>query len=136
MAGRRNNSPHRSLDPSESRRLPCLYVDYCFLKEDHDEETQTILVGALDPADTTLACPVEMKGAEDEHGYKRLKDFVAFHGVRYLVCKNDQENALVAMIRAVVEKLRGDGMQIAFENSPVGESQSNGKIEMHEGTMK
>ena len=129
VAGRRNNSPHKSMESSEPRNLPCLHVDDCFPKDEHDEEAQTVLVGVLEPANTTLACPVDMKGTEDEYGYKKLKEFVTFHGVRYLVCKSDQENALMAAVKVVVEKLRKEGIQIAFENYPVGESQSNGKIE-------
>ena len=60
------------MESSEPRNLPCLHVDYRFLKDEHDEEAQTVLVGVLEPANTTLACPVDMKGTEDEYGYKKL----------------------------------------------------------------
>ena len=41
VAGRRNNSPHKAMDKSEARTVPCLHVDYCFLKDDPNEEAQT-----------------------------------------------------------------------------------------------
>ena len=72
---------------------------------------------------------MDVKGPEDDYGYKRLKDFIAFHGVQFLVCKTEQEKSVIAALKSVAGKLWKDGMQIAFEQTPIGESQSNGKPE-------
>ena len=97
--------------------------------EEADEDKQTALVGKIEPTGSTLVVPVEVKGPNDQYGCEKLKCCIKTHRIELLVCKSDQDNALVAKIEKVVDALRRDGFQEVLEQSPVGESQSNGIAE-------
>ena len=111
------------------RSIPVLHLDYSFLWEDADEDKQIALVGKIEPTGSTLVVPMDVKGPTDQYGCKKLKSFIKTHRIELLVCKSDQEHALVAQIEKVVDTLKRDGFQVALEQSPVGESQSNGIAE-------
>ena len=69
------------------------------------------------------------KGPTDQYGFEKLRAFIRSHNVDQVVCRCDQENALVAAIEHVVDSLRREGFQLVFEKSAVGEPQSNGVAE-------
>ena len=108
------------------RSIPVLHLDYSFLWKDADEGKQIALVGKIEPTGSTLVVPMDVKGPTDQYGCEKLKSFIKTHRTELLVCKSDQEHALVAQIEKIVDTLRRDGVQVALEQSPVGESQSNG----------
>lgn len=83
----------------------------------------------LDEQSSTFACPVDEKGPRDQFAYVQLRDFCRLHRIRHIIFKSDQEKALVTIIQAVAEELRRDGATVVLEQSPVGESQSNGVAE-------
>ena len=60
---------------------------------------------------------------------QEIERFSKTYRIELLVCKSDQDHALVAKIEKVVDALRRDGFQVALEQSPVGASQSNGIAE-------
>ena len=78
---------------------------------------------------STLVVPIDVKGPNDQSGCERLKKLIKTHRVQLLVCKSDQDNALVAKMEKVVNAFRREGFQVALEQSPVGESKSNGIAE-------
>ena len=78
-------------------------LDYCFVRNNQDEDLLTILVGRLYPSRTIFACPVDMKG-RDPVAVSRLGDFIKSNGLTKFVYKCDQERALGALNEAVVEK--------------------------------
>ena len=86
-------------------------------------------MGKIQPTGATLVVPVDVKGPNDQYGCETLKIFITTHRTELLVCMSDQENDLVAKIEKVVDALRREGFQVALEQSPVGESQSNGIAE-------
>ena len=96
----------------------------------------TVLVGKLehpktkvDEQNSTVACPVTEKGTNDVFVLWQLKNFIRMHGIKHLVFKSDQERSLVAFLENVAADLRKEGMSLILEQSPVGESQSNGVAE-------
>ena len=108
------------------RSIPVLNLDDCVLWEDKEEDKQTALVGKMEPTESALVVPVDVKGGNDQYGCDRLKSFIITHRIELLVWKSDRDNALLAKIAKVVDALRCDGFQVALEPSPIGESQSNG----------
>ena len=58
-----------------------------------------------------------------------MKSFIKTHRIELLVCKSDQDDALVAKIEKVVDALRREGFQVAPKQSPIGELQSDGIAE-------
>ena len=149
VAARRANNSHFRREESFRRMIPLLVLDYCFVRNNQDEDLLTLLVGRLYPSRTIFACPVDMKG-RDPTAVAQLSDFIKANGLTKFVYKCDQERALGALNEAVIEKtlvpelveeaaqrvgrvaspVALDDARIAVpENSAVGESQSNGKAE-------
>ena len=52
------NTPHRWLPPF-SRRVPCVVMDYCFVRCANDTELLTLIVAKLYPQCVVCACPCE-----------------------------------------------------------------------------
>ena len=134
VAARRNNT-HHLLQKSADRPIPLFVADYCFVKDVHDEELTTCLVGRLYPSRALFSVVVDSKGI-DEHAVERLCAFLKDSGVTKLVYKCDQESSLKKLIE---ESLRRSGRageffneelhQVIAEHSAVGESASNGRAE-------
>ena len=93
------------------RSIPVLRLNYGFLWEDADEAKQTALVCKIEPAGSTLVVPVDVKGPNDQYGCENLKSLIKTHRIELLVCKSDQDNALVANIDKVVDAHRCKGFQ-------------------------
>ena len=149
VAARRANNPHFRREESFRRMIPLLVLDYCFVRNNLDEDLLTLLVGRLYPTRTIFACSLDMKG-RDPVAIAKLGDFIKANGLTKIVCKCDQERALNALNQSVVQDMlipnlveeaaqkvgrccasaEDDDVRIAVpENSAVGESQSNGKAE-------
>ena len=129
VSGKRPNAAHTKL-PGHSREIPLLAADYCFLRDERDQDTLTCLVARLYPWRALISIPCDVKGF-DEYAVGRLTDFIRNAGVTRMVHMTDQETALGSMIQASMEKLGGSSTWAGSvrEVSAVGESQSNGKAE-------
>ena len=111
------------------------------MKDSHDSEMATILVGKLYPSNAIVSTICDAKGTEDEKAVERLTQFIKESGHAQVVYKSDQERAITKMIEAAI---RGAGRagapesgeafssgltQAVAEFSAIGESASNGRAE-------
>ena len=78
--------------------------------------------------DTTKAVMAHMipRKGTDEHAVMRIVQDIKNLGYRKIIFKSDQEPAILALKDEVKRMLNQD---VIMEASPVGESQSNGRIE-------
>ena len=136
VRSRRPNSPHPSAPSSPERSLPVFVADYCFLKDNKDDDTTTVVVGKLYPSRTIFASVVSEKGSGDETAVRLLADFFKETGVVKLVYKSDQEPAIKSYLDAALKQVGAasvmdDDLVICAipEHSAVGASASNGKAE-------
>ena len=64
VAGRRPNAQHRrQLDAS--RKIPLFCADYCYVRDEHDEDLLTVMVGKLYPSKALFASACDVKGPDD-----------------------------------------------------------------------
>ena len=136
VSGRRNNSPHFRSRTGSDRDLPLLVLDYCFVRNDKDEQLAKVLVGKLYPCRKVFACVVDAKGT-NEHAVRRMCDFIKESGLTKFVYKSDKESSIIALMDEAIRKSGRAGHHMPEdvpvlgvpENSAVGESQSNGRAE-------
>ena len=75
---------------------------------------------------------IKRKGADDPYAIEQVAADIISLGYSHFVLKSDQEPAIMAFKEAVsrrITAIKGDGVQIIPELSPVGESQSDGDVE-------
>ena len=60
-----------------------------------------MLIGFVEPVDSTLAVPADARGPTDRYGFERLRSFIKRYRVGHVVCRCDQEKALVAAIEKI-----------------------------------
>ena len=87
----RNNSFHFRSQTGSDKDLPLLVLDYCFVRNEKDEELAKVLVGKLYPSRKVFACVVDSKGA-DEYATRRMCVFISESGLANFVYKNDKEH--------------------------------------------
>ena len=133
MRGRARNADHRLLSTDVDHKTPTVHVDYGFLGSE-DKKAMPVLFCKASPWKMTFAVICIVKGPEDEFSIKSIVQFVKTLGIRHFVFKSDQEPALLSWKEAVVAEF-GTGHQIVPELSPVGESESNGAIEVGVGQI-
>ena len=124
VRGRGQNTPHRSCDRSESE-LPLVSMDYFFAGEE-DNPTATMIAVKDSKSKAIHAYLVEAKGTCDPKIAKRIARWVESLGYKRVAMRTDRENSIVAVQDMVQQEA---GMEIVPENSPKGESQSNGPAE-------
>ena len=73
-----------------------LVADYCFMRDNEDEDITTVLVIRLYPAKAILATVCPAKGV-DEHVISRVTQFISDSGYLKLIYRSDQEPALRAL---------------------------------------
>ena len=125
VRGRKNNPAHRRASDFDAGAVPSVHLDYCFLR-DGDEELLTVVVIRDKISKVVFASAVENKGSTDEKAIQQTAEFIKRLGHPKLVIKSDQENSIKDFSSAVAARL---DCQLVPENSPVGESQSNGVAE-------
>ena len=129
VAARRPNSHHSRSKNEDRKSSPLLVADYCFMKDNADEEITTVLVARLYPAKAILATVCPSKGV-DEHVISRVTNFIRDSGYLKLIYRSDQEPALRALLEQAFKKASDLQLEQAVpEASAVGESQSNGRAE-------
>ena len=79
VAARRPNTQHRSPSSPAHRAAPLLVADYCFVRDNDDDECVTILVARLYPSRAMLATVVDAKGPE-HNAVARLSKFLRDSG--------------------------------------------------------
>ena len=133
---------------SPDGEVPLVAFDYAFMssskigerKSDDEELEKTgqvkILVGRDRKSKCYSAIPVPCKGVDEgEYATRRVLRFLDVLGYENLILKSDQEFALGKVLRSA-KVHRGANTQTMLENSPVGDSRSNGFIESAVGRVE
>ncbi len=131
VRGRGRARPHPAHSPGGERDIPTVATDYCFIGLGTDDKECPVMVSVDSATGAVFANVVNRKGP-DEGAVAPLMSDIEFLGHRRLTFKTDQEPALVAVQREIAMKHPG----ITLENSPVGEPQSNGRVENTVGRLK
>ena len=139
MRGKAKASPHPGGQETE-RQKPIVAIDYAYvgikkgLNKDEKEAAEaeaakkghTATIVMVDSESKAIfAHAVAAKGAVDE-ACREVVDDLDTLGYKDIVFKSDQEPAILALGELVKASWNGN---MALENSPVGESQSNGMVE-------
>ena len=111
--------------------IPHIACDYCFLGDDggkEGEEKETLIVQVAVDLNTKciFAHAVPRKGIAHVHGAEEICKDIDALGYKDVVFKTDNEPAMHTL-QEEVKSRRVD--RTILENTPVGESQSNGKVE-------
>jgi hypothetical protein len=125
IMGKAGNIPRKKQKDRE-RLVPHIHVDYGFLGTEEDEEKMIIQVARSEESRALLVHAVPRKGLAHVHGAEQLIRDIEELGYKKVILKADNEPATHAL-REEVQKQRED--ETLLENSPVGESQSNGVAE-------
>ena len=107
VRARRQCSQHRSKSASFQRKVPLLVADYAQIRDSHDEELATLLIGRIYPAKALFAVVCDQKGVDD-YVITRIAQFLRDSGYRHVVYKSDQERSIRAMF---AEAFRRSGQQ-------------------------
>ena len=132
VQGKGVSYPHRKRKGDENE-VPVISSDYMGVKQREPEEGQNpILVSVDRKTKMKFANVLKQKGVEHYAVERHARDLVDGLGYSKFVMKDDQEPAIKALREAVIRRviaLKGDGVQVLPEESPVGESQSDGEVE-------
>ena len=127
VAGKATNRAHRRQDEeSRDKQVPEIVFDYGFLSGEGDQENTAVQVAKDTRTKAIFAHVVPRKGLAHAHGAEELIKDIEKLGYKKIILKSDGEPAL-KNIQEEVRRRREDPTII--ENSPVGESQSNGIAE-------
>ena len=124
----KGGAPNRShvKQGDEQHQVPQIDCDYCFMGDGEEEETLVIQVARDIDSKSIFAHAVPRKGLSHEHGADQLCRDIEYLGYRDIILKTDNEPAM----RTLQEEIKGRRRErTILENSPVGESQSNGVVE-------
>lgn len=132
IAGRGRSDPHSSASGDE-HALPTVAIDYAYLGEPPGEDAERscpilVLKSGRDRWVSSEVYPA--KGTQHEWCANRLAAELAMVPWDRFTLKSDQEPAIM-MLKAAAAKIvqSATGKAIVMEDSPVGESQSNGLVE-------
>jgi hypothetical protein len=125
IMGEARNIPHKKQKDME-HLVPHIHVDYGFLGAEEDEEKMIIQVARHEESRALLAHAVPRQGLAHVHGAEQLIRDIEELGCKKVILKADNEPAMHTL-QEEVKKQRQD--ETLLENSPVGESQSNGVAE-------
>ena len=133
VRGRGKSIPHRKVVDKEEDQLPVISIDYGFFGAPGvdgatgvaDHEMPVMIV--FDRASKSIwSHVVPSKGIMHPWSTKALIDDLNKTGYKRVVIKCDQEPSIKAVAQAAKEGWEGEAI---IENSPKGESQSNGEVE-------
>ena len=98
-------------------------------RNEADDTKANILIARDSKSRVCVAIPVPKKGADSEDwNLKETLRFLDVLGYSNIILKSDQERALASLIKKI-RTHRGDQTQTMQDNTPVGDSRSNGLVE-------
>ena len=130
ISGRAQSDAHRKQLRNHEEEVPTISIDYAFLgdkdgREGAEDKLQPMIVLKDRRSGTIKAHLVEEKGV-NAYAIKRVGQDIGLLGYRKFIFKSDNEPA----IRALKEAIKNERQEeIIMEESPVGESASNGEVE-------
>ena len=125
VEGKARDRPHRKQEGEENKNVPEVVFDYGFLGAE-GEETIAIQVARDRRTKMVFAHVVPRKGFTHEHGAEEMVKDLKKLGYSEVVLKCDGEPALKS-VQEEVKRRRPE--PTILENSPVGDSRSNGAAE-------
>ena len=146
VRGRAKGRQRRKLQSQRDSCIPHAATDYTFItengsvgnKEITEEEREaarlsmTVLVMKESTLGSVWAYPVSKKGSTDEMWVTEQiiedLDTMGLNDCR-LTFKSDQERSTEDLQKTIQRKRGTEGLGTAIENSPVGDSNNNGKVE-------
>ena len=145
VKGKANNQGHSiSASGSHESEVPIVSIDYAFVNEDGEdrkirkererrgEEKEAGEVKSMpmivihDSKSKYVAAEIVPEKGVNEYAVRRIAQIINRLGYRRVIIKSDQEASIVALKGAVKREIE---LEVSFEESPVGEHQSNGAIE-------
>ena len=111
------------------KEVPTVGIDYFWMGE-KNEEIGMPTIGGMDEESGSLIADVVPEKGRNAHAVKRLGERIDELGYRKIILKLDDEPAIVALKAAA--KMEGRA-EVIMEESPVGDSPSNG---LAEGAVK
>ena len=145
---KKRNPPHVTAKVGDHRGTPVISMDYTFLNYKHGADDNPVVIVTDSQSGGLWALPVVRKGNYNSYTSKRTASISDKIGYAKCILKSDQEYSIDEVAeetrRVLREELRKcadqvtldercKGMvnepQIGLESSPVGESQSNGRVE-------
>ena len=131
VMGESKNASHKSSDKEEKNQVPTISYDYAVPKskegKEEDIKMWPILMGVNHESNWITANMVPRKGPDPFAVHVVVKEIEA-SGYNKMIVKSDQEPAILDLLRTA-RRERAETIQVIPEESPVGEHQSNGKIE-------
>ena len=116
--------------------VPEAHLDYAFFRNERGSSSVPVLILKDRDTKAIAAHVVPYKGWDHDWTVEQaVRDFKKWGLRRDLILRSDQEEALQSLIAEIIKHRGADGSQADTqarefrENSPVGESQSNGLIE-------
>ena len=107
-------------------QVDTIAIDYGFLGTDDSDDLIPVLVVKDRKSKAIFSHPVTAKGCSCEWAIDRLIKDIEGLGIRKCILKSDQEPAILAYKRAVIQKREHETIP---ENVPVEESRANGLVE-------
>ena len=138
VRGKSVSKYHKKTKVGRDNELPVISMDYAYLKgksiDSEKDRGQPILV-IKDRKSRYLAAEVVSKKGSDDYACKWALNTIKGMGYRGVVMKDDQESS-IKDLKEQVAKAGGADVEFAPEESPVGESKSNGEVERAIRTIK
>ena len=125
VEGKARDRPHKRQEDENEKRLPEVVFDYGFMGTE-GEDTIAIQVARDRRTRMVFAHVVPKKGFTHEHGAAEMVKDIKKLGYSEMILKCDGEPALKS-VQEEVKRRRSE--QTILENSPVGDSRSNGVAE-------
>jgi hypothetical protein len=125
IKARARNVPHNKQTDRE-HQVPHIHIDYGFFGNDDDEEKVILQVARDEESRALFVHAVPRKGMTHEHGAREICKDITKIGYKKIVIKGDNEPAIHSLQEEIRSKREDDTV---IENSPVGQSQSNGVAE-------
>ena len=138
VQGKAVSHPHVKRKAEEAD-VPVISSDYMGLKHREPEEGQNPIIVTVDrKTKTKFAHVLKAKGVDHYAVEICARDLTTGLGYNKFVLKDDQEPAIKSLREAVIRRvgaIKGE-VQVIPEESPVGESQSNGKSNQQSSKCK
>ena len=94
VAARRANAQHRRSSGPSQRAIPLIVADYCFIRDNEDQDNATVLVAKIIPSNVIMATVCDTKGP-DENVVARLAQFLKETGHTHMTYKSDQPQSSI-----------------------------------------